>query len=431
MTLSKNVIVVKYDDLNRFSLAYILPIIDQYCLSKNDTELIVTKDVIDTIKKCENCKKIIVLYSLMTPQIFNLIDELKQLQEIKKEFMSKGIEVYLIAGGSHAAGDPIGTIKRLKFDIAFITECENILPKLLDCLIENRDYSNLPNIAYRKDNNVVINRKEFSNNLDQYPPCFEKLNLYAPIEIMRGCKFTCKYCQTPRIYNFTIRFRSIDYIVRWCKYYAHRGIKHLRFIAPNGFAYGSKDGKIPNPEKLEKLLQSIKHEIPDAKIYLGTFPSEVRPDFVTKEVLNVVSKYVSNERIAIGVQTGSNKLLYYIARGHTIEQVYEAVDLVIEYGYKPYLDYIFGLPGETEEDIDESIRSIKYFTSKGCIIRGHTFIPLPGTPFEKEPPGKVHPKYKELIKELSKSRKIEGYWAEQEKIAKLVHEYLTSENELI
>ncbi len=423
-------IVIRLTDLNRYSLAYVVPIIESYVISRKFVNYEVVKDnfVKNVRDFCEKYDKVIVMYSLMTPQIFDLINEFRELRDLKKRYKN----IVMIAGGPHASGDPVGTIRRLGFDIAVLREGELSIPKLLDVLIFNvGTLEEVPNIAYAVGDVVRETEFKLTKNILSFPPCSDRARLYAPIEIMRGCRHACKYCQTPRIYRFQVRYRSLDYVYTWCRHYFRRGMKILRFLAPNGFAYGS-DCRTPRPEKLEKLLKTA-YEACEGKasINLGVFPSEVRPDFVKREVLEVVVKYVSNRRLAIGAQTGSDRLLNYIGRGHDSQCIYEAVDIAIEYGFQPYVDLIFGLPGETEEDIDETIKLMQYLAKRGCIIRGHTFMPLPGTPFEKAPPGKIHPKYWPVLRELERAKKLEGYWKEQEKIAELIHRYLTSSEPLV
>ncbi len=424
-------IVVRMTDLNRYTLAYVLSILESYVFSRPRSVLfVVREDVVQVVSKlAEEYRTVIVMYSLMTPQIFELVREFTELRRLRKTHDN----ILLVAGGPHAAGDPRGTLTRLKFDIAVLREGEITIPKLLDVILYRAgDLHEVPNIAFIEGNDVVITRFEICSNILSFPPCSERHGLYAPIEIMRGCRHACKYCQTPRLYNFRVRYRSLDYVYTWVRHYFRRGLKIIRFLAPNGFAYGSPDCKTPRPDKLERLLKTV-HEACEGKasINLGVFPSEVRPDFVKREVLDIVVKYVSNRRLAIGVQTGSNRLLREIGRGHDVECVYEAVDLAIEYGFVPYIDLIFGLPGETEEDIEETIKLMRYLAQRGCIIRGHTFMPLPGTPYEKAPPGKIHPKYIPVLEELARMRRLEGYWREQEEIAQLIHRYLTSSDPLV
>ncbi len=415
-------IIVKYSDLSRFSLAYVLSILENYSISRRFVKnIILARDVVNEVLKCDS-DIIVVMYSLMTPQIFDveIIEELKMLRDLRKTH-----DLVLIAGGPHASGDPVGTLLRLGFDIAVLREGEITIPRLLDALVSYEDLRDVPNIVYRDGEKIIKTLDYIPDKIYTSCPYVDRFRIYAPLEIMRGCKHACKYCQTPRIYMFKVRYRSLDEIYRWCRHYYKIGIKTIRYLAPNGFAYGSKDCKRPNIKALENMLKTSYEAVEGkSKLVLGTFPSEVRPDFINRDVLEVVSKYVDNKKISIGVQTGSNRLLNYIGRGHNIECVYEAVDLCLEYGYTPCLDFIFGLPGETEEDVEITSKVMLEFAKKGCIIRGHTFMPLPGTPFENEKPGKIHPKYLETLREIEKLKRLEGYWREQEELAEKIHKYI-------
>ncbi|GAH14902.1 unnamed protein product, partial [marine sediment metagenome] len=135
-------------------------------------------------------------------------------------------------------------------------------------------------------------------DLDKYPPLPSKHVKYGAIEITRGCPYACYFCQTPYILGTIPRHRSIESIcdaVRIMKGYKKTDI---RFISPNAFSYGSRDGKTLNLPVLEQLLINIREIIePEGRIYFGTFPSEVRPEHVTEETLGLVLKYAANDNL--------------------------------------------------------------------------------------------------------------------------------------
>ncbi len=427
--MRRSIIVLKYSEDNRYTLVYLSSILESYVASRRGVDYVVSRDPLSTVVRAvESYDRVIVMYSLMTPQIFSLIEELKGLRQIKLKY---GDRVMLIAGGPHAAGDPRGTVCRLGFDIAVMREGELTLPKLLDEIVYgylSQELEKVPNVAYR-DSTGRVRETWFSVWREPHGsgPYSCRLNMSAPVEIMRGCSFACKYCQTPRIYRFRVRYRSICQVATQCRALYRRGVRTIRFLAPNGFGYGSPDGRTPAVDKIEKLLRTTYEYCErNVKLVLGAFPSEVRPDSVTRQVLEVVSKYVDNRRLAIGAQSGSDRLLRLIGRGHDSHCVYEAVDLAIEHGFTPVVDFIFGLPGETERDVEDTVKMMRELARRGCIIRGHTFMPLPGTPFEREPPGKIHPRYLEALREIAELGRLEGYWREQEDIARKIHEYITS-----
>jgi len=47
-----------------------------------------------------------------------------------------------------------------------------------------------------------VNKKVSLDDFDAYP---KKKNLFGAIEIMRGCTFSCNYCQTPQLYKGKLR----------------------------------------------------------------------------------------------------------------------------------------------------------------------------------------------------------------------------------
>ena len=158
-------------------------------------------------------------------------------------------------------------------------------------------------------------------DLDSYPPF---ARILAPIEISRGCPWGCTYCQTPRLFGSCMRHRSIPIIAK----YARRH-KDIRFTSPNSLAYGS-DGRRPRLEKVEALLKALAEQ--KKPIYFGTFPSEVRPEFVSPAALELIVKYCANKSLSLGGQSGSPAVLRSIGRGHGRDEIEAACELALDYG---------------------------------------------------------------------------------------------------
>ena len=60
---------------------------------------------------------------------------------------------------------------------------------------------------------------------------------------------------------------------------------------------------------MERLLSSL-----EGNLYFGTFPNEVRPEFVDDRALGLITRYCSNTRVAFGIQSGSDRVLAAIGR---------------------------------------------------------------------------------------------------------------------
>lgn len=372
-------LIFLYTKQNRYSINSLLTSLQTSLeiLENCNIKLIYTEDEI--IKNIESetkkYKKTILLISFATPQI----DSIKSLvSKIKKTE-----NLILICGGPHPTGSPETALK-LGFDIVVLHEAEDTILQLIKKLINDEDFSNINNLSYIKDGKIITTKIKLSDvDLNKYPAVPYYFNRYGPIEITRGCPYNCSFCQTPQIFGTKLRHRSIERICEAVEIMASKGLYDTRFITPSLFLYGSNDGKNLNLDKLEELFKSVSKIIkPKGKLFIGTFPSEVRPEHINEDTVYLLKKYADNDNITIGVQSGSEKILNLCNRQHTIRDVYNAVELLTKANFKVNLDFIFGLPYETEKDILQTKNLIEDLISKYNVrIHPHIFMPLPKTKF--------------------------------------------------
>lgn len=330
----------------------------------------------------------IMLYSFATAQA----------EEIYKEVSGAKVDAIYIAGGPHPSAMPEDALEY--FDYAVIGEGEETLPELIGAIVSGEDPGNVKGIAYKENGKVRYTGQRAPVNLDLYPP-FGKI--LSPIEVSRGCPWRCTYCQTSRLFGTCMRHRSIAIITR----YARRH-KDIRLTSPNSLAYGS-DGLRPRLDKVESLLSSLAEL--KRPIYFGTFPSEVRPEFVSQDALELITKYCANKTLSIGGQSGSPGVLKAICRGHGVSQVEEACDLCREHGIVPQVDFIFGLPMESSEDQQLTLDLIKRIVGKGGKVRAHYFTPLPGTPLAETRPSPLADEVEAKLGRLALEGRLNGSWS--------------------
>lgn len=382
---------------------------------KTEKELLLNID----LRNRESCK-LVFCFSFFTTQIWDVSFLLDKTMPILKD---KG---FILAGGPHPTGDIKGTLK-MGFDFVVRGEGEEIFLEFLEKLILDKDPLNIDGLAFLNGDRVFFKARGNIVDLDRYPPFSLRFNRIGPIEITRGCPFGCYFCQTPRIFGTRVRHRSIDKIAEAVENLIKRGIGDIRFITPNAFSYGSLDGKTINLEKLEELLKTIRSLIgTSGRIFFGTFPSEVRPEHVTAETLELIKKYTNNDNLIIGAQSGSDRVLELCNRGHSVSDVYRAVDLSLKAGLRPKVDFIFGLPGEREKDVKETIRVMEELSSKGAMIHAHTFLPLPGTPFAKKSLSPLSSELITLINRLTGRGLLFGEWKKQKILTEKINLYLRS-----
>jgi B12-binding domain/radical SAM domain protein len=199
-------------------------------------------------------------------------------------------------------------------------------------------------------------------------------------------------------------------------------MRDYRFISPTSFSYGSQDESV-NLDAIESLLSAVKSAAgKESRVFFGTFPSEVRPEHVSTEALKMLKKYVYNDNLIIGGQSGSQKILAASHRGHSVEVISQAVEISLAAGFVPNVDFLFGMPGETEDDAQATSALMEKLANMGAKIHSHTFMPLPGTPFKTKPPGELDKATQQQIVRLTAQGKAYGQWKKQIQVARQLAE---------
>jgi B12-binding domain/radical SAM domain protein len=329
----------------------------------------------------------------------------------------------LLAGGAHASGDPEGTLG-LGFDALLVGEAEESLPRLLRGLQKGEDLGSVPGLVRKKDGAILRNPPAPPVDLNAHPPFAPVFRRFAPIEISRGCPLGCAYCQTPRLFGPRMRHRTLQEVLRFAEIARAHGLRDLRFVSPNAFAYGAEDGRTPKPARIEKLLAACGQIFGNRHVWFGSFPSEVRPETVTKDTVDLVRAHAANDNLVLGAQSGSDRVLEKIHRGHTVAEVVRAVETVLRGGLRPIVDFIFGFPFETEADREATRALMTRLASLGAQVHSHAFMPLPQTAFWGLMPRPVDPSTRRLLGQLGQEGKMIGSWIKQESLARRTIRFL-------
>lgn len=108
-----------------------------------------------------------------------------------------------------------------------------------------------------------------------------------------------------------------------------------------------------------------------------------RPDCLSQEVIELVSEYNSKlyTWIELGLQTSNEKTAKIINRGYTLDIFEDALGRLRRKNIDVVVHTIFGLPGESREDM---LNTIKYLANKDIQgIKIHLLHLLKGTPLVK------------------------------------------------
>ncbi|MGZ3419080.1 MAG: TIGR04013 family B12-binding domain/radical SAM domain-containing protein, partial [Polyangiales bacterium] len=249
--------------------------------------------------------------------------------------------------------------------------------------------------------------------LDDYPAFNLPDRKFNAIEITRGCIYACGFCQTPYMFKARFRHRSIENVRAHVRTMRVERLRYVRFVTPTSLSYGTDD-TTPNLAAVEALLAACREEIGEGgKIFFGTFPSEVRPEHVTPEALAMLKKWVDNDNLVIGGQSGSQRVLDATRRDHLVEDVVRAVRVAASAGFVPNVDFLFGLPSEDASDVEATVVLMQRLVELGARVHSHTFMPLPGTPLRDAPAGRVEEPVRQAIERLEAKGRAYGQWRAQ------------------
>ena len=418
-------LIFPYDKTNRYSYNVLLGALETHEIF-NHTDIFLLRpndpSFIETTKKISEVhKKTIIGVSFLSTQIEKIVKLTQKLTKLRK---SK--KTLLLAGGPHPSGSPHTTLN-LGYDYVVIGEGEETFIRFVNAFFNNNeDILKIKGLMYWDENErkYKYTGRQQLVVLDNYPPFAVKSKHFNPIEITRGCPYRCGFCQTSFLFKPIVRHRSIEKIAFYVEYLKKLGLTDIRVISPNAFSYGSRDGKTVNVGKLEELLSRIREIIGSkGRLFFGTFPSEVRPEAISEETLQLLKKYTNNKSITVGIQSGSDRILKLANRGHSVEEAVEAIRLALSFGFRVDADFIFGFPWEEEQDINETIEVMKTLVNMGAVIHAHTFMPLPGTPLGNTTPKEIDRRLQREIGKLSSGRKLYGQWSIQRELGKKIIYY--------
>ncbi len=288
----------------------------------------------------------------------------------------KAMGIPVIMGGPHVTFETEEALSHSDFVVR--GEGENALMAFIDAWEGSRDFSTVPNLSYKLDNEIVHNHKEdFITKLDGLPyPDFNLITSMAqkiggvkiiPIQTSRGCPFHCEFCSVTGMFGKKYRFRSTENIINELKQYDSK--KHFIFFYDDNFTADKKRAK-------ELLNAMIKNKL------RFKWSTQVRTDIVKDMELVKLMKKAGCNVLYIGLESINPDSLIAMKKSQTVADISKAIRILLKHKFFVHGMFVYGFDDDNWKTVKETIN----FAKKAKITSTQFLIltPLPGSDLYKK-----------------------------------------------
>jgi len=290
------------------------------------------------------------------------------ISEILKSYLP---QIKVVAGGPHVKLYPEETAGFPSIDYSLAGDGEIVLSQLVDALEEKGDLSTIKGLVYKKENSLItqagknviddLNKLPFPDyskiNLSDYRSVFSRKKGFATVETSRGCPFACVFC-----YNDgrpCIR-RDPEAVVEHLIQLSRQGVGEVYFV---------DDTFNQKPEHCLDIAEGIlKHKL---KL---EWSIRARAQNVDASFCNSLAQ-AGCRRIQFGVESGSDTVLENSGKKINKSEVYTAFSSARKAGITTLAYVMFGLPGESESNIRETIDWIRLIDPDYAIFGLNLLLP--------------------------------------------------------
>jgi radical SAM superfamily enzyme YgiQ (UPF0313 family) len=347
--------------------------------------------------------------------------------------------------GGPITSDPEQALRKTECDVAIVGEGEETLSEILDAGLERgalpkvADLERIPGVAYEADGAIKINRLRRAMPrivFDGFKPSTAAIKGYelyhsarVYVEVLRGCSNYyraslgvscescgicrkgrleerydcpqgippgCGYCSVPSLFG-PPKSHSANHVRDEVRTLLDEGVSRVVLSAPCFLDYGRDllvepapltDPRNPEPnyEEIEKLLASLA-ELPRMKEETASFMIEnIKASLVTEKAAQLLGRFMGGTPVSIGFETGSKTHSEALGRPSTPEETMTAVRRLKRAGLKPYVYFIHGLPGQSRETVNETVKAISGSMEAGAErVILYRFQSLPMSAFSTHP----------------------------------------------
>ncbi len=275
--------------------------------------------------------------------------------------------------GTHVTALPRESLTESEADFVLVAEAELTLQRLLTR--PRAEWRGIPGLCVNVAGEAILGPPtELVKNLDDLPyPArhltpyhlykmpFSRGEPFATVIPSRGCPYPCTFCRAGTVWGTGIRTRSVDNLLGEL-------LDMREKLGINFFAFMT--------DTFTLRRSWVKQVMEGMRPHGFRWVCNSRVDTIDYELAREM-KASGCELISFGVESGNQRILESSKKGITLDQIREGIAATQRAGVLTFAYFIIGLPGETEETIEDTLRFAREIDPDYCNF--HVATPFPGT----------------------------------------------------
>ena len=287
-------------------------------------------------------------------------------------FVNAGTKIYVM--GAHGTVEPKRILQMTKADAVIIGEPELTIVDLC----EKDDLKKVNGVCYKNGKRIVVKPRKKLLDLGKLPiPAFDLLPTdkyfyellgknFTLLEASRGCPFDCVFCMK-KMYGKGYRKKPLGKLIAEIENVISLGVKNVYFIDLEFTV---------DRQFVEKLCDYLIAKRKEG--YEFNWCCQTRADTVDRKLLKKMYD-AGCKLIHFGVESGSPRMIKIMNKMTSLEKIEEGVKAAMDIGIEAACFFMFGLPTETESDMQQTIDFAKRLNPTYASF--HVAIPYTGTKF--------------------------------------------------